>query len=103
MATELARFDWPAPWGAVTDGMQDAFEAELTKEIGSSHGLFGQRATATARSLEQDDVLFALADDRVAEVHLTWNRKTESDPRWPRVTLYSSPREWAADKARSAI
>ncbi len=100
---ELTRFEWPDHWSPLTTGTREVFEAELIKEVGPGHKLLGQQATAIARRLDQDDVLFVLADNRVAEVHLTWGYRTESDPRWPRTTVYSSLGEWAAEKVRSAI
>jgi hypothetical protein len=37
------------------------------------------------RRVDRDDVLFILDGERLAIVHLTWNRET--DPRWPSTTL----------------
>jgi hypothetical protein len=55
---------------------------------------------ALARRRDQDDVLFGLADGRVAEVHLTWSGKVEADSRWPRTTIFASIGNWAADRMR---
>ena len=37
---------------------------------------------------------FALDDGHVAEVHLTWRRDTEPDPRWPDCAIFASLEEW---------
>jgi len=70
MTAGLVEFDWPAQWVSAEPN-QNLLQAELAKELGPSHALFGQQAEAIGRRLDQDDVLFALADDRVVEVHLT--------------------------------
>jgi len=70
------------------------FEAELRKEIGDRHLLFGEEFIAIAKRQNQDDVLFLLSDGRLAEVHLTGQGRRENDPRWPRTLFYSTAQVW---------
>jgi hypothetical protein len=83
------------PWAKVdADGQR--LEAELKKEVGPKHQLFGKLAKAIARRADCDDVLFEIAGDtnEYAVVHLTWSGSTERDPRWPATTLFSSLDAW---------
>ena len=45
------------------------------------HAMRSQNPRAVARRLDSDDVLFAVPDDRLAIVHLTYNKETKPD--WP--------------------
>ncbi|MGC2782013.1 MAG: hypothetical protein WA418_40915 [Bradyrhizobium sp.] len=74
-----------------------ALQAELRAELRAEHPLFGLSALAIARRDDQDDVVFALDDGRVAEVHLTWRCSQETDPRWPQTTIYPSLIHWRED------
>jgi hypothetical protein len=92
---------WPEPWAPIErPDKREALQAELHSELSASHPLFGLSVVALARRYDQDDVLFELSDGRVAEVHLTWSRKPERDPAWPRTTIFSSAAVWAERKAR---
>jgi hypothetical protein len=81
--------DWPEPWHRV--GPQ-AFQAELNRERGPGHPLFGVRVVAVARRLDRDDVLLALPDEDncLAVVHLTWSGQRDQDPRFPWTTFYAN-------------
>jgi hypothetical protein len=92
---------WLDPWTPVDQPKaREAMQSELYSELSASHPLFGLSAVAVARRYDQDDVLFELADGRVAEVHLTWSRKPEPDPRWPRTTIFASAAVWAEERMR---
>jgi len=79
---------------------REAMQSELYSELSASHPLFGLSAVAIGRRYDQDDVLFELADGRVAEVHLTWSRKPEPDPRWPQTSIFASAAVWAEERMR---
>jgi hypothetical protein len=96
---------WLEPWVAVEDfgwtpertvEYKNGWEAQLKREVGPSHVLFGQSAKLIARRFDRDDALFLLPDTRVAEVHLTWSRGMEPDPLWPNTAIFESLDEWAS-------
>jgi len=92
---------WLEPWSAIEGPEeQEAMLAELRVELCPSHVLYGLSAVALARRHDQDDVLFELGDGRIAEVHLTWSRKSERDPRWPRTTIFASAADWSERQMR---
>jgi hypothetical protein len=66
-------------------------------EICQRHALHGESVRLIARRADTDDVLFALDDDRVAEVHLRWRQGTEPDPRWPDTRIFASLDQWARE------
>jgi hypothetical protein len=72
------------------------FENELRRELGPDHPLYGSAATAIARRIDTDDVLFEVtgALPRFAVVHLTWSGRPEIDARWPAVTFFSDLKDW---------
>jgi hypothetical protein len=75
-------------------------QSELHAELCASHPLFRLSVVALARRLDRDDVLFGFADGRIAEVHLTWSRKQELDPRWPMTTIFAPGDAWIAHGMR---
>jgi hypothetical protein len=91
--------DFPSPWYRLLDEkLSLLLQDEISKELGNNHLLAGLPLKVIARRDDRDDVLVALGGDgRVAEVHLTWSRKKESDPRWPKTTVYESLAEWSAE------
>lgn len=90
-----ASLKWLAPWYGVEDPEQRrAIENELRREICDAHVLAGEAATLIARRGDMDEALFLLSDGRVAEVHLTWSRSRELDPRWPTTAIYASLDIW---------
>jgi hypothetical protein len=92
---------WLEPWMPIEQPeAREAMRSELRSELCPSHPLFGLPVVALARRCDQDDVLFELADGRVAEVHLTWSRKQETDPRWPRATIFASAAVWADERMK---
>ena len=95
---------WLEPWYPVDEfgaervvEMAAALEKQLRREICKRHVLHGESVSLIARRADTDDVLFALAGGRVAEVHLTWRRGTEPDPRWPDTAIFASLDQWARE------
>jgi hypothetical protein len=87
--------DWLEPW--VRTGADAVnFENELRRELAPDHPLYGCSATAVARRVDTDDVLFELtgAPSRFAVVHLTWSGRPEIDARWPSVEFFSDFDDW---------
>jgi len=92
---------WLSPWYPVDDtSVGQGLEHQLRREICSSHVLAGETVRLIARRADTDDALFALADSRVAEVHLTWKNGTEEDPRWPATAVFASIDDWARESMR---
>ncbi len=90
-AINLKDFPWIDPWIPVSDRGRDAYNNELSTEVGLDHPLYGVRAKAVGRTCNTDDILFQLKDHPIAEfavVHLTFRGKPENGPQWPSVTLY---------------
>jgi hypothetical protein len=97
---------WLEPWVFLEDAewasgdkaeYRSEWETQLRREIGPQHVLFGQPASLIARRFDTDDALFQLSGARVAEVHLTWRRSVEPDPRWPNTTIFPSLEDWARE------
>jgi hypothetical protein len=95
---------WLEPWYPVDEfGPERAremcadLERQLRREICDRHVLHGESVQPIARRADTDDVLFALTGGRVAEVHLTWRRGTEPDPRWPDTAIFASLDEWVRE------
>lgn len=89
---------WLVPWHAVENGdRRSALESELRHELAPTHVLFKSRVTVLALRQDRDDVLFSLEDGRVAEVHLTWRRGMETDPRWPKTVIFPSLAVWVEE------
>ena len=82
------------PWEACEGG----FEAELRREVGPGHVLYGLRAVAIARRLDDDEILFhvPLCPLPFAVVHLSGARRPETDEIWPETELYRSLADWAS-------
>jgi hypothetical protein len=79
---------WPSYWSSeLGDETRRSLEAELRRELPVGHSLYGQRAVAKAIGEDPDDVVFQLADGRLAAVHLTWNLESHSD--WPYTLIFS--------------
>lgn len=87
--------EWLAPWYGVDDEAERrGLEAELRREICDEHPLARETVALLARRGDMDEALYQLADGRIAEVHLTWSRHRETDPRWPATAIYASIDEW---------
>jgi hypothetical protein len=85
----------PAPWYSLTDDhLRASLEAELIRELAPAHALANVPIRIIAKRDDQDDVLVALDQGRVAQVRLTWSRRRESDPRWPETAIYGAIEEW---------
>jgi hypothetical protein len=88
---ESPAVDWLVPWHPVDDpAMRRNLLAELQRELPKGHVLTGANLTVFARRQDRDDVLFVLSDGRVAIVHLTYSRKRERLPDFPRTRLYET-------------
>jgi F0F1-type ATP synthase assembly protein I len=87
---ELKDFDWLEPWQSTTSSAE--LVAELRREVGEGHPLFGKEATSVARRGDMDDVLFHLPDNipPFAVVHLTWSGEQEDAPEFPATLFYDS-------------
>jgi hypothetical protein len=83
---------WLDPWIPVSSG--GALERELAMELPARHILKGIPLRAIARRLDNDDVLFELADHEkpLAVVHLSYKRET--DPQLPWTVLFDSWEDW---------
>ena len=88
---------WLAPW----EPTEADLASELHREISRDHVLYGRRAVAIGRRLDQDDVLFWLPDgpEPLAVVHLTYAGR-ERSPEWPWTQLYQSMEEWVEKRMR---
>lgn len=92
---------WLAPWSPVDDTAQcGALERQLSAEIAPGHVLTGHAVRLIARRDDTDDALFQLDDGRVAEVHMTWRRSRETDPRWPAAAIFTSLEQWAGESMK---
>ena len=98
----IANIDLPEPWIKVSP-LEINFEAELKKELGIGHPLFGRTVRAIARRADNDDVLFEVSGclRPFAVVHLTWSGKIDQDPRWPATTTFSNLEKWRDDSVKA--
>ena len=82
----------PAQWEAIDPDESAPFEDEYAVEIAKGHPLYGVPVKAIARRRARDDVLFSLLRHlcEYAVVHLTWSRKEEAPPDWPKFELYAN-------------
>jgi len=87
---------FPKGWHAPTDEKPGSGLVEqLYKEVGDGHILKGFKVQLVARRFNSDDAVFALADGRVAEVHMTWKKGgPETSPRFPATTIFHDIEEW---------
>lgn len=92
---------WLEPWAPIErDQERNALESELRLELSAVHPLSALPAFALARRRDRDDVLFEIGRGRVAEVHPTWRRGREPDPRWPETIICESASAWVEDRMR---
>ena len=71
-----------------------SFAAELKREIGESHPLWGRRLWAVARCDSDDRALYLTEDGEYYVVHLTWSgHNEESFPRCRRLSGIEEVRE----------
>ena len=73
-------FQWLEPWHF---SELSGVAAELKKEIGPGHPLFGHDAKAIGRKDDRDDVWFRIPSEpsKFAVLHLTWSGTRELDPK----------------------
>lgn len=65
--------NWPRPWRSLfVEGEAEFAAAQLQRELIPGHPLYGINVTPLARRDDTNDILFALSDGRVAQVHLSW-------------------------------
>jgi hypothetical protein len=83
-----------APWMDSVDLPTggESLKEELLKELVPGHELSGQKVEVLAKRVDNDDVLFGLADGRVAVVHLTWSGKKEDVP-YPITQIHVNKKE----------
>ena len=93
---------WLEPWCAPLPGQASILEQQLAREVCPQHVLHGQPVHLLALRRDCDDVLFALDGGEVAEVHLTWYRTMETDPRWPRTAVFASLDAWVRQSMMSS-
>jgi hypothetical protein len=93
-APELDAMRWLHPWQACAGGL----EAELRREVGPGHVLYGLRAVSIARRVDDDEILFHVPRCHLpfAVVHLSGTRRTDADSIWPETVLYRSLDDWSA-------
>ena len=72
---------------------RDRLEAELAREVATSHPLSGLRASAVAACSHCDDVIYELPDGGYAVVHLSWPKSAPDRPPWP---VHKRVADWAA-------
>lgn len=89
---------WLSPWHGVTDdAIRKGLLEQLQKEMPFGHVLTGEALHLIARRSDTDDALFVLSDDRVAEVHMTWRRGRETDPRFPVTSVFPTLDDWITE------
>jgi hypothetical protein len=86
------REDLPSPlpelWWVPPAELLAGLEAELSREVGPGHPLYGRRLRAAARCEGCDDTLVALEDTSGwALAHPTFSGRTEVPP-WPQATIF---------------
>jgi len=96
---EIPPIEWLAPWHSADeeegdDDYRAAWEEELALECSPEHQLYGLSVRMLGQRRGCDTAVFALADGRVAQVHLTWIEDMETDPRFPASGIYDSVQQW---------
>ena len=82
---------WLVPWHPIeSDDERRGLLDEFQREVGRDHPLADIAVSPIARRQDCDDVLFSVADGRVAIVHLTWSGKTESNSELPIYHFFDS-------------
>ncbi len=90
---ECSPLSYLEPWEEFAPGQAAAFLREIQAELSPGHPLHGMKLKAIAHSATSDDALFQLDDGRVADVHLTWRRRSEQLP-FPEHRIYARLEEW---------
>jgi len=93
---DIVAVEWLVPWVPVADEETSArLRDVLKRELPARHILEGYQFEVVGRRQDQDDVLVALDDDRVAVVHITGSKG--SDPNWPWTKIYASFEQWRTE------
>lgn len=81
------------PWFATTDLR---LVEELRRELRPGHVLEGIEVSAIGQRKDRDDILYALQDgsNRVAVVHLTYSKSSETSPSYPTTRLFANLELW---------
>lgn len=97
----VEEIQWRKPWVKVESDAREPLEAELRREVGAEHPLYGAQLLAVGRRLDCDDVLFALTDEpqAYAVVHLTYAGR-ESSPLWPHTRFFRTLNDWVENCMR---
>lgn len=92
---------WLIPWRMIDrEEVRRSLVAEFQSELGPLHPLRALAIDAIARRQDSDDVLFLLADGRVAVVHLTWSGES-SEAIFPDSVIYRSLEEFEECRMKS--
>lgn len=88
------------PWEEAPSTLATGAAAELLRELGPGHPLFGRTVRVLARRVDSDDVLVEAPGlpQPYAVVHLTWIGKREQNSSWPHTTLFDSLQHWAEER-----
>lgn len=84
--------DWPEGWRDVSVMEREGLASEIARELAEGHILKRRAFTVIARRDDQDDVLLALDDGEIAEMHLSWARETS--PNFPGAMLFVDFAAW---------
>ena len=85
------------PWKALSAN-SGAADAELRREIGPNHILYGRSVRAVGVTVESDDWLFELDDGTFAQVHLTYTQTPpEALADLPRARIFETLADWMLD------
>lgn len=92
-----------SPWEDASEGLITGAAAELQREVGPGHPLFGRSVYILARRMDSDDVLVEAPGlpQPYAVVHLTWTGTREVRPAWPHTTLFNSLQHWVEEGMRA--
>lgn len=89
------------PWQMIDrEEERHSLVVELERETRTAHPMRGLAIGAIARRQDGDDVLFSLADGRVAVVHLTWSGNPGHSP-FPESVIYQSLEEFELHRMTS--
>lgn len=76
------------PWWVITDNMAEKLNSELHRELSQNHILYGTRAIAVARRVDNDAVVYWINElNKFAVVHLTYCKENSSS--YPGAELYT--------------
>jgi hypothetical protein len=87
--------DWLEPWDSLYTE-PSSLEKELYSEVGEQHILYGKKVAAIGRRYDCDEFLFQVHDSEFsfAVVHLTYYKRREDNPKYPRTKVYKDLDDW---------